>query len=233
MTVVTEICTAEKRSTVPSLWGAFCSLSNLYHLCCSKNSYHIPVSESSVLACLTCIWEILCQEQLSSPRSFIVFFFYSFKENSVEMSMWERRTGQVNLTSEIRDFCGSEYEDYCILGCDTVWSDRKVPASQWNLLSLSWGHPQRWRQQAPLKCWYFYTRLRSVKCGKVLLPFLENYFSRKCVLDFTLVIRRSPEWREELFNHWSSEHQILPFSQWMVLVHICCRLQCCIARTWK
>jgi hypothetical protein len=32
----------------------------------------------------------------------------------------------------MRDFYGGEYEEYCLLGCDTVWFGRKVPASQWN-----------------------------------------------------------------------------------------------------
>jgi hypothetical protein len=41
--------------------------------------------------------------------------------------MWETRTVQVNVTSEILVFCECEYEDCCSMGCDTVRSGRKVP----------------------------------------------------------------------------------------------------------
>jgi hypothetical protein len=52
-TVMTEICAAEKHS--PFSGACF---SNLSHLCCSYIGYNIQVSGSSVMACLTCIWEV-------------------------------------------------------------------------------------------------------------------------------------------------------------------------------
>jgi hypothetical protein len=53
------------------------------------------------------------------------------------------RCGYTPAECETCGFHGSDCEDYCVLGCDDVWSCRYLPAFWRNLLPPSWGRKSK------------------------------------------------------------------------------------------
>jgi hypothetical protein len=105
---------------------------------------------------------------------------------------WSKQSSDVVNACWIGGPHGSEYEEYSLLGCDTMYFERNMlPPMSWSknkpskkpevrhlfwLVSCLTLRPSRWRWYVPLKCW---TLPNSVTTQKTILSIVNAYSTAK------------------------------------------------------